>query len=77
MADGHQLIGLDRSLWINVSFAAPKRGYWGSDFVPPAPPTEIEIRNASGILVAEARPNQIYLVYHHELPVIETGLIRH
>ena len=28
----HDLEKLERSFWLNASLAAPKRGYWGTEF---------------------------------------------
>jgi hypothetical protein len=71
IADGHELMALERSFWINVSLAAPKRGYWGPDFPATVAPSEVEIGNAARVLIAGAHPNRLYLIYHHELPVTE------
>lgn len=72
---GTDLRLLERSLWVNASLSAPKLGYWGSNFAPPAAPTPTEIVNAARILVEQANPNRLYLVHHHELPFSETARI--
>lgn len=65
----------ERSLWINVSLAAPGRGYWGPSFSAPAPPSAAEIANAARVLMRDANPNRLYLIHHHELPFAQTAAL--
>ncbi|MBI5799134.1 MAG: hypothetical protein HZA92_00200 [Verrucomicrobia bacterium] len=69
----HELAKLERSLWINVSLATPKRGYWGLSFPEAVKPSETQIANAVGVLIRDANPNRLYLVHHHELPFGRTA----
>lgn len=74
-ASAHDLPKLERSFWLNASLAAPKLGYWGTNFVPPKPPTTAEITNAAHALIEQANPNRLYLIHHRELPFAETTRI--
>ena len=74
-AAAHDLAKLERSFWLNASLAVPKLGYWGTTFPPPKPPTTTEIKNAASVLIAQASPNRLYLIHHHELPFAETARV--
>ena len=67
-AGAHDLKKLERSFWLNASLAAPKRGYWGTEFPEPKTPSATQVANASRVLMQEANPNRLYLIHHHELP---------
>ncbi len=69
---GHELAKLERSLWINASLQAPKRGYWGTAFPESIRPTDPEIVNAVRVLLADACPTRLYLIHHHEMPIAQT-----
>lgn len=71
-AGAHDLKKLERSFWLNASLAAPKRGYWGTEFPGPKAPTSYEVANAARVLMQDANPNRLYLIHHHELSAERT-----
>lgn len=62
----HDAGKMERSVWINLSLAAPRRGYWGPAYPQPAPPTALEIERAVQSLIRQANPNRLYLIHHRE-----------
>ncbi len=59
----------ERSLWINAALTAPKRGYWGPSYSEATLPEPDAITNAARVLIRDANPSRLFLIYHHELPV--------
>ncbi len=67
-----ELKHLERSFWVHASLAGQaQQGYLGTNFLSASAPTEIQIRNAARLLTEDYAANRLYLIYHHEIPIMD------
>ncbi len=72
IADEPPLASLEQSFWLHASLAfVARKGYWGTEFTTCSPPTEQDVRNAAKLLADSYAANRLYLIYHHEIPLVE------